>query len=48
MKTKADWKLERMLKEDFGANLDITSKGKSIVVKDSVGIEINGLQDGRQ
>lgn len=30
MKTKADWKLERMLRESFGQSVDITSKGEKI------------------
>jgi hypothetical protein len=31
LKTKADWKLERMFKKEFGANLDITSGGEKII-----------------
>jgi hypothetical protein len=30
MKTKADWKLERMLRQDFGQSVDVTSGGEKI------------------
>lgn len=32
MKTKADWKLERIKREDFGQSVDITSGGEKLSI----------------
>lgn len=51
LKTKADWKLERMVRDEFGPNLDITSKGEKItpILGGSIGLPGNdGDQEDRR